>query len=1108
MQAGADSGNGAESDVAASLPGSVSAAGYWEWDIAAKSVFFSDRLLEVLCLKGRGNRFAEGDVPEIVHPDDRGRYRQRLYEYLSGETEVFSVEVRVVDDRGALHWVVNRGVLQYDDEGNPVKMSGSITDITAQRKLEAAIRLAAGIATGPGSAGTFVSLAECLARSLQCDMAFVGRLEDDGEVVRTLGVWCDGAARDNFTYRLEGSPCQNVVGQEMCVIPDAVSSRFPNDRALVAERFEGYAGVPLFSAAAHPIGLIVALYRAPIEDPELCGNQLSIFAARAASEIERRNHERALVDSERRFRDFAEASADHFWETDEQHRFVRVSAWAQSLIGLKPAQVTGLARWDFPNARPLEDPDWSTHRAVLDAHREFRDFLYSSRSDEGEKFISVSGVPVFDERGEFRGYRGTATDVTNRMLARRSENEARERLALAVSAADLYVWDWEIGAPSTYWRTDPEPLLGPRPRDGYPDFRTMVLEPDRDAYRRAFRRSIEEGAPYAVEFRLRRTDGAIRWVAAKGSVVRGAGDAPPRMIGVTQDITARREHEERLRLGATVFNTREPIMITDLDGIILDVNQAFLAMFGYSRNQVLGYTPAILQSGHHDREFFRAFWQRLSEDGYWQGEMWNRAGDGTVIPNWMVIDSVVDETGRAFRYVATCNDISERKQAEERIQKLAWYDALTGLPNRRMLAATLDDVLGANRRGGSLGGILLVDVDDFKTINESLGYRHGDAMLAAVAKVIGSSATTSHMVARAGADEFAVLVRDLGDDRDRAARRLREQADAILEALGQPLSVRGESFRLSCSVGIHLFPEGELGAEELLSQCEIALNRAKLDGYNSRRFYHPEMKERSDERMRVQVLLSTMVDKARIENLYQPQVDDEARVIGVEALARLRDDDGVLIEPAHFIPVAEESGLIYRLGEQVLRRALEDLRQWRDAGVFSTQFVAVNVSPRQFLQEGFAESVVSTLAETGLAGDCLELEITESLLVEDFDRVVAVMTTLKTHGVRFAIDDFGTGYSSLSYLNRLPIDKLKIDKSFVAGLEQDETSRAIVTIILSMARAMNLRVVAEGVETSASREALKAWGCLAYQGYLFDRPTPAALLGSARPAAERPAAGH
>ncbi len=1067
----------------------VLASGYWEWQPADKSVYVSRQLMDLLGLYRSDPRYGQQEILELLHPDDRDDYRQGVLDCLRGRSEEFSVEVRVRGDDGGERCVVNRGVARRDADGRVVRMSGSVTDITAQRRLERAIRLAASH-PGPG-ADLFASITERLAESLDCDIAFIGRLAEDGESVRTLSVWCDGAPGDPFEYPLAGSPCCNVIGHSLCIYPDDVWRRFPEDVMLVEGRFRGYAGIPLSDSNGQPIGLIAVIFREGVDTPELAGNVLAIHAARAAAEIERVEREAALVESERRFRDFAEASADHFWETDEEHRFVRVSEWTRALIGVDPEALIGMFPWDIPGSRPVLDGGWDVQRAVLDAHQGFRDFQYSLRGPAGELFISVSGVAVFDESNRFRGHRGIATDITERVVAQRSETAARKWLALAVDSADYYVWDWEIGTRDTHWHAEPSSLLGPRPADGYPDFRTMVHEDDQEAFQQAYRRTIDRGDSYTIEFRLRRTDGQVRWLQAKGALVRDGHDAPARMIGITQDVTARREAEEKLRLAATVFNTREPMMITDAKGVILDVNQAFLALFGYSRSAVLGQTPAILQSGHHDAAFFQLFWRQLREDGFWQGEMWNRSRDGTVIPNWMVIDSVTDAEGNVSRYVATCNDISERKQAEDRIRDLAWYDVLTRLPNRRLLVSRFDDLLEAHRRSGRYGGLLLVDIDDFKTVNESLGYRTGDAVLAAVGERLATLADT---VGRVGADEFAVLLPALGDGRDQAIANLEARAASIAQRLAEPVALRGETFRVSCSLGIHVIPEAELGPEELLSQCEIALNRAKRDGYRSARFYHPEMKQRSDARLHVQHLLSSMTERDRVVNLYQAQVDEQGQVVGVEALARLRDDDGSLLSPHHFIGVAEETGLIFRLGEHVLHRALTDLGHWRAGQGFVPEFVAVNVSPRQFLQPGFVDLVVDALADAGQAGHRLELEITENLLVEDFERVAEVMAALKAHGVRFAVDDFGTGYSSLAYLNRLPIDKLKIDRSFVAALADDESSRAIVTIILSMARAMHLSVVAEGVETAAEREALAGFGCRAYQGFLFDRPLPAAEM--------------
>jgi diguanylate cyclase (GGDEF)-like protein/PAS domain S-box-containing protein len=887
-------------DSRPSLPVAVSSTGYWKWDIQQKTVFFSDRLMDTIGIHRVDNILDEAEILEIVHPDDRPAYKLALDAHMAGETEVFSVEVRVVDDSGGLRRVINRGVLERDARGNHLSMSGSITDITGQRKLEDAIRLLVTATSGQTGPEFFDSLVEFLARSLDCDLALVGRLNPENGIVRTLGAWMDGDAIDNFEYPLAVSPCCNVVGQEICIFPEQVWRDYPDDVALAEGRFEGYAGAPLFDSHGNGSGLIAVLFRRPITDTGLVRDVLSIFALRAAAEIERVEREQALRNSERRFRDFASASADHFWETDTSHRFIRLQGGADTFRGESVGAWLGLAPWELPDVQPFEGDSWQNHMQVFSGHREFRGLVVRVLGSEGESFLSASALPVFNVAGEFSGYRGTLTDITREVRARQAEREVRERLKLAVHAADLFVWDWEVGAERIKWRTNPEKLLGPCPADGYPDFRTLVAPGDRAGYRAAYARCIQEGAPYAAEFRIRRTDGEMRWLSVKGILVRDSKDVPVRFLGVTRDVTGRREAEDKLRLAASVFDTREPIMITDPEGTVLDVNEAFVRLFGYEKSVVQGRTAAILRSGRHDESFYRQFWMQLLRDGYWQGEMLNRAKDGRIIPNWMMIDAVVDDGGRVHRYVATCSDISERKQAEERIQSLAWYDALTGLPNRRALAEKLEETLRDHRQRMGFGGLVLIDVDDFKTINESLGYQAGDALLISLAEAITSQAGEGDTLARVGSDEFAVLIPELGTEQSHAIQKIQSRAEAIMSQLSRPLEVRGENLRVSCSMGIHVFPEGALDAYAFLSRCETALNRAKLDGHRSARLFHPDMKQSSDERLHIQSLLSSMQDNHRIENFYQPQVDIDNQVIGVEALARLRDDDGNLLSPVRY----------------------------------------------------------------------------------------------------------------------------------------------------------------------------------------------------------------
>jgi diguanylate cyclase (GGDEF)-like protein len=383
-----------------------------------------------------------------------------------------------------------------------------------------------------------------------------------------------------------------------------------------------------------------------------------------------------------------------------------------------------------------------------------------------------------------------------------------------------------------------------------------------------------------------------------------------------------------------------------------------------------------------------------------------------------------------------------------------------------------------------------MDLDGFRTINESLGYQVGDEVLRRVAEVIKEQVGNKDMVARIGADEFAALILDAGVERTEALETLKAMANRIMAAISRPVRVRGSQLYLSFSMGINSFPDGSEGAGDVLAKSEVAMHQARQEGFGSSRFYRPKMKHRADQRLVLQNQLSAALQSNRLKNVYQSQVDINGRIIGVEALARLMLPDGRTLEPDQFISVAEETGVIVPLGYAVLNQALFDMRWWLTRSLNPPEFVAVNVCPKQFLRDGFVESVKEALEFNRVSGQHLELEITENLLVADFDHVEQIMHALRELGVRFVIDDFGAGHSSLAYLKRLPIEKLKIDRSFVQGVGTDESSNAIVAAVVSMGRALGLAVVAEGVQSDEIKACLLERGCTLYQGFLFDEPVP------------------
>lgn len=545
--------------------------------------------------------------------------------------------------------------------------------------------------------------------------------------------------------------------------------------------------------------------------------------------------------------------------------------------------------------------------------------------------------------------------------------------------------------------------------------------------------------------------------------------------------------DAEMRLSATVFETTsEAIMVTDAQNMIVAVNGAFTDVTGYVREEVLGTNPRFMNSGRHDEAFFQGMWKSLEESGKWHGEVWNRRKNGEIYPEWISIGAVRDRQDRVSHYVAIFTDITERKEAEERVRHLAHYDALTDLPNRTLFFDRLSQALIQARRDDTKAAVMFIDLDRFKNINDTLGHSVGDLLLQGVAVRLSQCMRQGDSVSRQGGDEFVVLLPEVGQAEDAAV-----VAQKILNAIAQPFHVEGHELRVSCSIGISFYPNDGDDAETLMKNADTAMYRAKDSGRSNYQFYFSDMNARFLERLAMETSMRRAIEREQFELYYQPQIDvASGAIIGAEALIRWNHPDLGMISPAHFIPLAEESGLIQSIGEWVLRTACKQTAQWQRAG-YAPFLVSVNVSARQFRQAGFADQVASALQENDLSASYLELELTESVLMGHTDKNIAILGALKDLGLTIAIDDFGTGYSSLSYLKRLPIDTLKIDRSFVGDLPADKDDAAIVDAVISMAHSLSLKVIAEGVETEQQVDFLRSRKCYLMQGYYFHTPVSA-----------------
>jgi diguanylate cyclase (GGDEF)-like protein/PAS domain S-box-containing protein len=550
------------------------------------------------------------------------------------------------------------------------------------------------------------------------------------------------------------------------------------------------------------------------------------------------------------------------------------------------------------------------------------------------------------------------------------------------------------------------------------------------------------------------------------------------------------EREAALRIAAIAFETDEGMLVTDEHAVIIRVNHAFSRLTGYSAEEAIGRKPSMLKSDRQDAEFYQRMWDSLQLDNNWQGEIWNRRKNGEVYPEWLNITAVVGKDGKVTNYVAAFVDFTERKQAENEIHHLAFYDPLSKLPNRRLLLDRLRQAVATGARNQTGGALLFIDLDNFKTLNDTKGHGVGDLLLIEVAKRLQGCVREGDTLSRFGGDEFVLLLEGLDEERTQAAVQAQGVGEKVLEALNQPYILEGNEFHSTSSMGITLFANHQQNLDELLKQADTAMYEAKKSGRNALRFFDPLMQEELEVRAKLEVGLREALRKQEFKLYYQMQVNRTGRILGAEILLRWIHPEQGLISPLQFIPLAEETALILPIGAWVLESACQQLKAWETGRLTRNLQLSVNVSGRQFRQPDFVAQVSGIIKQTAINPLRLKLELTESIVLDDVADTIAKMKALKEIGVSFSMDDFGTGYSSLSYLTQLPLDQLKIDQSFVRNIGTKASDVTIIQTIIGMANNLSMEVIAEGVETQIQRNTLESMGCMLYQGYLFGKPVP------------------
>ncbi len=622
-------------------------------------------------------------------------------------------------------------------------------------------------------------------------------------------------------------------------------------------------------------------------------------------------------------------------------------------------------------------------------------------------------------------------------------------------------------------------------------FARFIADQDKDRWHQIFMRLKKQatGSEISVCLILKRTDdssfyGQLNCRRAKDEDSLG-------ILHVTvADISEIKKAEADLRIAATAFESQEGIFITDPNTVILKINRSFTRITGYTEEDIVGKTPRILHSDVQDTSFYKHMWNSINTKGSWQGEIFNKRKNGDTYFELLSITAIYDKNNVLQNYVGSLIDISSQKAAAEQIEKLAFYDQLTGMPNRRLLLDRLKHALASSSRSGKNCALMFIDVDNFKSLNDTQGHDMGDLLLKKMAERLTNCVREGDTVSRIGGDEFVVMLENLSNNLELATNQTQTIAEKMLVVLSEHYLLASHEFRCTSSIGIILFSGHNASVDDLLKRVDIAMYQAKHSGRNRLCFFDKIMQSRLETRVKLEQDLRLGMSQNQFLPYYQKQVSHDGSTIGAELLIRwLHPQDGI-IAPMQFIPLAEESGMILQMGQYMLEIACKQLEIWKNSPVNKSLSIAVNVSSRQFYQPDFVNTLVALINKYAINPNKLDLELTETVVLDNIDDAMTKMRALNQLGIKFSIDDFGTGYSSLAYLTQLPLSFLKIDQSFVRNIGVKAHDGVIIQTILAMAKSLGMTVIAEGVETEAQRDFLAINGCKLYQGFLFGKPVP------------------
>jgi diguanylate cyclase (GGDEF)-like protein/PAS domain S-box-containing protein len=1092
--------------------------GVWSWDVPAGAIRHNAHWARLMGLNaGDGASPATAAIANL-HDEDREGVMAAIQMCLDGKS-AFECEHRVSRPEGAI-WVQNRGeVVERDRDGAPLRMVGSLREITEQKRNALALQRRSVLLQAIAAVNEMLMedvpehalmsrICEELVRDRLFLMAWIGLVDDDGVTVRPVA---EAGFRDNYLENLDircddspqgRGPTGTAIREAATILNQDTETNTQFAPWRERARMLGYR-----ASAATPVrvqGRVVGALNVYSEEAHAFALDKVMLLEKLATDLGVAMSSRAaLVElraSEERFRLLLDSSPEAVFGVDTQGICTFVNPACLDMLGYTQDELLGrgihaLIHHTHPDGRPYPKEQCHIRCSTLEGKPTHVDSEVHWRKDGTSFPVEYWSHPMY-RNGELVGAVVTFIDVSERKRMEQllRDSEERYRLISSVTTDLLYSCvRTEAGFFSVDWATSSVDRIF-----GYTLEEIMrrgcwrgFVHPDDLA---DFDRNITHLAPGRrgeCELRILDPHGAIRYIRAYSLTVEGGNGRVHRLYGACQDITDRRRAEEALRESETRFRTMAEhsadwIWSIDAEGRRVYSNARGAVNLGYSLEEFLALEAHSLVHPDDRYRYVETFEQAFATGAGWRNVLlrWrHRSGSYRTFES--NASPLFDESGGLVGFQGVDRDITERREAEERIEFLAHHDVLTGLPNRVLLRDRFERALSLAKRSLSHVAMLFLDLDHFKVVNDTLGHAAGDALLQAVVTRLSACTRDSDTISRQGGDEFIVLLNDIPD-----AETVERIAADILQQLGEPVEIGGHALNASCSIGVAMYPDDGHDFDSLLQKADTAMYNAKDAGRNTFRFFDNLMNLQAHEHLMLQNRLHQALFRAELHLHYQPQVDvTDGRVIGVEALLRWTNPELGEVSPTRFIPVAEDCGLIVPIGAWVIEQACRQAQAWRRAGL-PDMLISVNLSALQFRRAGLIESVAGALERSGLPPALLELELTESILLQDVGNTLETVRQLKALGVRLAIDDFGTGYSSLSYLKRFAVDRLKIDQSFVHDVNTDPDNAAIVRAVIQLANSLRLGTIAEGVETVEQLAFLRAAGCHQAQGHLFARPLP------------------